>query len=92
MGDTELESVTSTMSTSKRSVIHQPNCGKNREAAEVLHQWLHQMAGRENRDSVDMLVEAILEEFGADGLDRLLGQLMRRIYSAERSEGSQGLT
>ena len=44
MGDTEFESVTSTMSTFERSIQNTVNHGTNRDGRKRLHQWLHQIS------------------------------------------------
>jgi len=82
MGDTELESVTSTMSTSKRSVIHQPNCGSRHDAAERLHQWLHQIEGWDKRDLAWLIVESAVEAFGDDGVERLMNLIRQRLHTS----------
>ena len=78
VGDTEFESVTSTMSTSERSQEYAANHGANRDAAERLHQWLHQIAESGERSVASALANAIIETFGNDAVERLAEQLGTR--------------
>jgi UDP-N-acetylglucosamine:LPS N-acetylglucosamine transferase len=79
MGDTELESVTSTMSTSKRSPKNAVNRGANCDTRERLHQCLHQITELVERDRLETLAEALADSLEPDALERLADVVSRLV-------------
>lgn len=75
MGDTELESVASTMSTSERNDRNAAIRNAKRDASERMHLWMHQDAGSDERSVALVLAEAIAETLGNDALGRVVSAL-----------------
>lgn len=78
VGDTELESVTSTMSTSERSVKNAVNHWVNCDTRERLHQCLHQIAELVERDRLETLAEVLMDSLELDAIERLADAIIRR--------------
>ncbi|ELP30850.1 hypothetical protein RBSWK_05116 [Rhodopirellula baltica SWK14] len=72
VGDTELESVTSTMSTSEHVAKNPQKTTTNRGAVERLHQCLHQIEKCDERSVASVLVDAVARALGSDAVERLL--------------------
>ncbi len=78
VGGTELESVTSTMSTSESLLENPAKHGKKGEDTERLHQCLHQISESIERDELETLVESIADSLGQDAFGRLADTLIQR--------------
>ncbi|WP_231845975.1 hypothetical protein [Rhodopirellula baltica] len=72
VGDTELESVTSTMSTSEHVAKKPQKTIAKRGDAERLHQCLHQIEKCDDRSVASVLVDAVASALGPDAVERLL--------------------
>ena len=81
MGGTELESVTSTMSTIGRSLENAVKHWSNCDDRERLHQCLHQIAELVERDKLETLAEVLADSLEPGTLVRLADALNRRSQS-----------
>lgn len=75
VGDTELESVTSTMSTSECLAENTGKIGVKAIVAHRLHQCLHQLAESADRAPAELLIDVIAQTLGAEVMGILLERL-----------------
>ncbi|MDA9857497.1 hypothetical protein N9D23_05205 [Rubripirellula sp.] len=82
VGATRFELATSTSRTKWHGDENTANCGINRDASELMHLWMHQIAELDERLLASMLVDSIEESVGPDGVEQVIDALRRRVESA----------